>query len=180
MRFIGRVIVGLIIILMVLVGWLKFVVMSGDIESGSMEPTLPVGTKFYTDRLAYRDNKHPLHQDIIVFYAPDDKELYTKRVIGVPGDVVTIRDGRVYLNYSPDALDEPYLKELPDKGKEQEFLVPEGFYFVLGDNRNNSLDSRYWKHPFVAESDIVGRLWFTFYPDFKFMTPFPNPFEVIH
>ena len=93
------------------------------------------------------------------WYAPRD---YIKRVIGLPGDWVSIRDGVVYINDKP--LSEPYIKEPPMKDFEPT-LVSDDHLFVMGDNRNNSSDSRYWG--FVSIENIRGKAFFRYWPLYR-------------
>ena len=125
------------------------------IPSGSMEPTIMTGDRIFGNRLAYV-NEDPQRGDIVIFRYPDnEKELFIKRVIGLPGDVVWIRDGKVYLNGSDTPLDEPYVV-VDAEGDFGPYEVPEGYYFMMGDNRNNSKDSRYWVNPYVRKDKILG------------------------
>ena len=88
---------------------------------------------------------------------------YVKRVIGLPGETVEVKDGKVYINGSDTPLDEPYLPE-PMEGSYGPYEVPEGCYFMMGDNRNNSLDARFWDNKFVAKNKIVAKVLFCYYP----------------
>lgn len=143
----------------------SFIIVNARVPSASMENTIMTNDRLMANRLAYTFSD-PQLGDIIVFPAPDEPEkLYIKRVIGTPGDTVEIFDGMLYINDEP--IDEPYLKE-PMKIEEGPFngpfVVPEGSYFMLGDNRNNSLDSRYWDHTYVPEDTILGKAMFTYHP----------------
>lgn len=102
----------------------------------------------------------PAHGDIVVFRFPvqPDKD-FIKRVIGVPGDTVEIRAGRVYLNGM--GLDEPYIRAGASYDKPPQ-VVPPGNYFVLGDNRPNSSDSHVWG--FVPADNLIGRAWLAYWP----------------
>lgn len=119
------------------------------IPSGSMEPTittgsLVLGNKINTDEIQ--------RGDIIIFRYPDDEsQYYIKRVIGVPGDVISIQNGKVYLNNIE--LEEPYA--YGETNGDGLYRVPDGSYFVLGDNRENSHDSRYWNHTYVNTEEIA-------------------------
>ena len=86
-----------------------------------------------------------------------------KRVIGLPGETVEIVDGKVYINGSDTPLEEPYLPE-PMEGSYGPYTVPEGSYFMLGDNRNNSRDARYWENKFVKKEKIIAKVLFCYYP----------------
>ncbi len=128
------------------------------VENISMQPTLQEGELLVVYKWAYRFGE-PYRGDIIVFHhnrqPPED---YIKRVIGLPGDQVTVRGGQVYIN--GEALDEPYIASPP--AYDGEWLVPEGHLFVLGDNRNRSSDSHVWG--FVPMSDVVGRAVVVYWP----------------
>jgi len=128
------------------------------VQNISMQPTLREGELLVVYKWAYRFGEI-YRGDIIVFHhnrqPPED---YIKRVIGLPGDTVTIRDGQVYIN--SESIDEPYISAPPDY--EGEWIVPEGGLFVLGDNRNRSSDSHIWG--FVAMSDVVGRAVVIYWP----------------
>lgn len=141
----------------------SFVVVNMKIPSGSMEDGVQVGDRIFANRLAYLKDE-PERMDIIVFRYPDDRsKLYIKRIIGLPGETVNIVDGKVYINDSETPLDDSFIKE-PMKGSYGPFEVPEGHYFVLGDNRNNSHDSRKWENKYVPEEDILGKAGFRYWP----------------
>ncbi len=131
------------------------------VDGSSMEPNLHDGQRLLINKIAYNSNP-PQRGEIIVFPPPHianpDKD-YIKRVIGLPGETIEIRGGVIYVNGSP--LDEPYIEE-PASGSLAPRLVPDNEYFVLGDNRNNSTDSRQgWTVPL---SDIVGKAWISIWP----------------
>ena len=86
-------------------------------------------------------------------------------MIGVPGDTIEIKGGIVYRN--GQQLDEPYLNETPQAQDYGPYQVPDNSYFMLGDNRNNSLDSRYWEHTFVSRGEILGKAYYIYYPRFQ-------------
>lgn len=132
--------VGIILIaLVVAVAVNKLVIQSMMVMSGSMEPTLHIGEKILINRLAYK-NQAPVRGEIIEFLVPSGQD-FTKRVIGVAGDKVEVRQGLVYINDQP--IDEPYIAE-PANYSYGPVTVPEGDLFVLGDNRNQSDDSHSW------------------------------------
>ncbi|NLW71761.1 MAG: signal peptidase I [Chloroflexi bacterium] len=124
----------------------------------SMRPTLDQGYYLLVNRLAYRYGV-PKHGEIVIFHHNgDNTEDYIKRVIGVPGDKVVINHGEVSVNGK--ALYEPYRA---DQGNSMgEWVVPEGEYFVLGDNRNHSSDSRDWG--FVKDEWLVGKALLVYWP----------------
>lgn len=128
--------VGTVVIVALFV--FHFLLMNGKVLSGSMEPTLKTGQYFVANRLAYV-KKSPKRGDIISFQ--NDKDLFIKRVIGVAGDKISFHDGYVYLNGKK--LDESsYLDSDVETNCMDSFKVPDGTVFVLGDNRENSSDSR--------------------------------------
>lgn len=129
------------------------------IESISMQPTLEAGNYVIVNKLAYKLGK-PSRGDIIIFHYPPDpaREPYIKRVIGLPGDVVRISGGKVYVNGQP--LNEPYIAASPNY--EGEWNVPAGSLFVLGDNRNRSSDSHSWG--MVPLENVIGKALVVYWP----------------
>ncbi|RMF44413.1 MAG: signal peptidase I [Anaerolineae bacterium] len=128
------------------------------VESISMEPTLIPGEFVIVNKLAYRFGE--MHRgDVVVFYYPrDPSQRYIKRIIGLPGDEVTVSGGRVFIN--GEALNEPYLNAPPTyMGTWQ---VPQDGIFVLGDNRNRSADSHVWG--MVPLDYIIGKAIFVYWP----------------
>ncbi len=145
--------------------WLcnTFLLMNTEIPTGSMEDTIPTGSRIISSRVHYWFSD-PERGDVILFEPPDgDIYPYVKRVIGLPGETVTIIDGLVYINDSSEPLDEPYLKEIP-VGDFGPYVVPEGCYFVMGDNRNHSNDSRYWNNTFVPRDNVYAKALFSYWP----------------
>lgn len=143
----------------------NFVIINANVPTGSMENTIMPGDDLLGLRIAYLFSD-PKRGDIIIFKYPDDEsEKFIKRIIGLPGDTVEIMDGKIYINGSGLPLDEPYLKEewVRNTGP-YEFKVPENSYFMMGDNRNDSLDSRYWNNPYVAREKVIGKAEFIYYP----------------
>lgn len=134
----------------------SFIIVNAVIPSQSMEPTIMTGNRIFGNRLSYI-NKEPQRGEIVIFKFPDDEsQLFIKRVIGEPGDTVEIVDGKVYLNGSDKPLDEPYVVTTPI-GSYGPYIVPEDHYFVMGDNRNNSADSRFWVNTYVHKDKILGK-----------------------
>jgi signal peptidase I len=161
-----------------------FLVSPFQVEGNSMLNTLEHKEYIIINKLAYYLGD-PKRGDTVVFRPPNDhKKHYVKRVIGIPGDEVVIRGGKVYLrpagNETLTELPEPYLNEHnagrtyahpPNSGNTeiQRFTVPEEAYFLLGDNRQGSLDSRSFgaelaKSAFVPDRDIKGKVWFVALP----------------
>lgn len=143
----------------------NFVIINATVPTGSMENTIMPGDDLFGFRLAYAFSK-PERGDIIIFKYPDDEEeKYVKRIIGLPGEKVTITNAKVYINDSETPLQEDYLKEewVVATGP-FEFEVPEGCYFVMGDNRNDSWDARYWDNTYVTKEAIIGKAEWTYFP----------------
>lgn len=129
------------------------------VDGVSMEPSFQLGDYVVVNRLAYRAGELE-RGDIVVFPAPNDPELdYIKRVIALPGDSIAIYNGAVVVNGL--TLQEPYLLE-GQFGNYAEHIVPEGSVFVMGDNRNNSDDSRSWG--FLQIDSIIGKAIFRYWP----------------
>lgn len=138
-----------------------FVIVNSVVPSGSMEPTIMTDSRMIGLRVSYLLSG-PERGDVIIFRYPDDEtKIFVKRVIGLPGETVTITDGTVYIDGEP--LEEDYLTvtTLGDFGP---YEVPEECYFVLGDNRNNSLDSRYWDNTYVPEENILAKALLCYWP----------------
>lgn len=129
------------------------------IESISMQPTLYAGDYVIVNKVAYRLGE-PSRGDVIVFHYPPDpgREPYIKRVIGLPGDYVVIRDNQVLVN--GESLDEPYINAEPNY--DGEWRVPADSLFVLGDNRNNSSDSHSWG--MVPLENVIGKAEVVYWP----------------
>ena len=141
---------------------LNFVIINANIPSGSMENTIMTNDKLIALQTSYWFND-PKRGDIIIFKYPDDEtEWFIKRVIALPGETVLVKDGKVYINGSKKALSEPYIKEEPveDFGP---YTVPKNGYFVMGDNRNHSMDSRDPSVGVLTKEDLIGRAWVRIY-----------------
>ena len=111
-------------------------------------------------RLSYLFEE-PQRGDIVIFRFPDNEKIYyVKRVIGLPGETVEIHDGHVYLNGSEEPLEEGYIREPMIPEESAHYEVPEGCYFVLGDNRNYSADARVWQNTYVKKEKIVAKVLF--------------------
>ncbi len=132
----------------------EFIIFNVEVPTGSMENTIEIGDRVVTSRLSYLSS-NPRRGDIVVFPYPDDEELdYIKRIIGLPGERIEGKDGLVYIDGEP--LEESYVKEALDSDFGP-YDVPEDSYFMMGDNRNNSQDSRYWENKFLARDKIEGK-----------------------
>ncbi len=152
-----------VIVIAVVLAWAlnSFIIVNATVPSGSMQNTIQPGDRLFGLRLTYLFTE-PERGDIVVFHYPVDQALgqktnYIKRIIGLPGETVEIRDAKIYINGSEEPLDEPYLKEewiVRNDG--YTFEVPEGSYLMLGDNRNSSSDARYWKECALRDFSDAG------------------------
>ena len=132
----------------------KFVYANAEVPTGSMIPVVQPNDRLIVNRLAYLFEE-PKRGDIVMFAFPDDeKDNYLKRIIGLPGEKVEIKNGLVYINDSEKPLDEPYIND-PPNGNYGPYNVPEGCYFMLGDNRDESKDARFWNNTYVKKEKIV-------------------------
>ncbi len=182
------------------------------VPTGSMKNTIGEGDRIIASRLAYI-NSDPERYDIILFYFPDDEsQIFVKRVIGLPGETVTIVDGSAFItdkdgntyetdqsfitngdpigDYGPFYIPEKgetittdgvfcyaengmrvgysqFIDKYCDVSASGEYTVAENLYFCMGDNRNESLDSRFWDNTYVAENKILGEAKFKYYPKFE-------------
>ena len=129
----------------------KYVVANAQVPTGSMETTVMAGDRILVNRLSYVFGE-PKRGDIVTFIYPDDgKTLYLKRIMGLPGETISGKNGVIYINDEP--LEEDFTQEISEEDFGP-YTVPEGSYFMMGDNRNDSWDSRYWEHKFVKMEDI--------------------------
>lgn len=189
-----------------------FVFANAVVPTGSMKNTIGEGDRIIASRLAYI-NSDPQRYDIILFYFPDDEsQIFVKRVIGLPGETVTIVDGSAFITDKDGntyETDQSFITNgepigdygpfyIPEKGEtittddvfcyaengmrvgyaqfldkycnvsdSGEYTVAENLYFCMGDNRNESHDSRFWDNTYVAENKILGEAKFKYYPKFE-------------
>lgn len=138
-----------------------FVAQAARVEGVSMAPTLADHDRLVVNKLVYLLGA-PQRGDVVMLYYPENPELtFVKRVIGEPGDVIRIVDGRVFVN--DVALHDDFV--LPEFRSHDDFgpvMVPRGYYFVMGDHRNNSSDSRVWR--FVPKKYIIGKVQLRWWP----------------
>lgn len=171
-----------------------FIIANSDVGSGSMETTLMTGSRILGSRLSYQfaDPKRgdiaifvygwkcpQCHkrvegerQDTCPFCESEVKEkaetvYYVKRIIGIPGDTIDIVNDKIYLNGSDIPLEEPYIVEKMDQQEIFHFEIPKNSYFMLGDNRNNSTDARYWRNTYIAREKIIAKVFMEYYPQIK-------------
>ncbi|MGE4496866.1 MAG: signal peptidase I [Deferribacterales bacterium] len=139
-----------------------FLIQTYTIPSGSMLDTLLIGDYIIVNRLAYKFGD-PERGDVLVFEYPlEPAKSFIKRVIGVPGDKIAIQDKQVFINGLPYGEDYKQIKddayfpaELTNRDNIEEFTVPEGKYFMMGDNRDASYDGRFWG--FISEDMVKGK-----------------------
>ena len=168
----------------------KVVLVNALVPSSSMETLISPGDRLFGNRLTYKF-KDPERFDVVIFkYPVDEEENYIKRVIGLPGETVTIENAKVYINDSETPLEENYLPEewvIENDG--YVFEVPEDCYLMLGDNRNVSEDARYWaeeayeqgladsvedgeSYTYVSRDKILGKAMFTYWPRFQLLSDY--------
>ena len=142
----------------------KFVIINAHVPTSSMDPTISINDKLIGNRLAYLF-KNPERGDIIIFKFPDDEsQIFIKRVIGLPGETIQIVEGELFID--GELIEEDYIKDSMH-GNYGPYEVPDNSYFVLGDNRNVSEDSRFWKNTYVRKNKILAKAWFRYSPKFK-------------
>lgn len=146
-----------------------FLLQPHQVRGRSMEPSFENGEYILTDKLSYRVQE-PKRGDTIVFAAPPTRrEDFIKRVIGVPGEVISLREGWIWVNNK--RLEEIYISrdtrtlDGPFLGEGEMLTLLDREYFVMGDNRSHSSDSRTWG--VIKKQDIVGRAWFVYWPPTK-------------
>ena len=156
--------VALAIALVLAIFITQVIIVNARVPTESMEPTILAGDRVIGFRLSYLFSE-PQRGDIVIFRYPDDeKQYYVKRVVGLPGERVEVRNGHVYINGANEPL-EGLAGGTETFGSFGPYDVPEDHYFVMGDNRNSSWDSRFWKNTYVPKENIVGKGVFRLFPD---------------
>ena len=147
-----------------------FVVEPFVVPTGSMLNTIQEGDRVIASRLAYVKDD-PQRYDIVIFKYPDDeKQYYVKRIVGLPGETVEVVNGVVYVTKTDGKtvqLDDSFVTKETPTGNYGPYTVPADSYFMMGDNRNHSEDSRFWQNKFVKKNKIVGKVEFRYYPKFS-------------
>lgn len=156
-----------------------FLAQPHKVSGKSMFPNFDNGDYIITDKITYRVSQ-PKRGDVIVFKNPrDESQDFIKRILGLPGDTVEIKSGHIYLNGK--LLEEPFLDSsvITNPGfflqESETMVVPEGSYFVVGDNRQNSSDSREWG--FLPKNEIIGRVVLRYWPQ-DAIGIFPAKYEI--
>lgn len=138
------------------------------IPTGSMLNTIQEGDRIIASRLAYI-NDEPQRYDIIIFKYPDDEtQLFAKRIIALPGETIEVKNGIVYItdkNGNKSTARTDFITNCIPTGNFGPYTVPLGSYFVMGDNRNDSWDSRYWDNKTVKKRKIIGKVKFRYFPN---------------
>ncbi|MEZ3423510.1 MAG: signal peptidase I [Lachnospiraceae bacterium] len=138
------------------------VFMLSFIPTGSMESTIKTNSVVFSTM--YDVDEEDLERyDILTFIAPDDPDVtYIKRLIGLPGETIEVKDGKVYADGVE--LDDSFIKGSQNQVGDGIYEIPEGCYFFMGDNRNNSKDSRFWDNPYVPIDDIQAKAKYILFP----------------
>lgn len=180
--------VGVVVFAFLLAGFMnRFVIINAVVPSGSMEDTIQVKDRLVGGRFSYLMSE-PKRGDVVIFkYPVDESRNFIKRIIGLPGEHIEIIDAKIYIDGSDKPLKEDYIKEeWLVMNDDLSYDVPEDCYFMLGDNRNNSADSRYWAqeafslgmvtnmedaydYTYVHKDKILGKAYFVYFNHFKWI-----------
>lgn len=156
--FIGkftRAVIAYVLFLAIIFAGFKYIWILSLVPTGSMEPTINEGDIALGTRYDIEEEDIERY-DILIFFPPDEPDTtYIKRVIGLPGEVIEVRDGKVYAN--GEELDDSFVRFPMNRRGDGVYSVPEGCYFFLGDNRNHSNDSRFWTEKYVPLENIVAK-----------------------
>ena len=158
----------IVIVVILSLGIITFIGQRTKVSGHSMETTLSDGDNLIVDKLTYRFSD-PKRFDIIVFpYKYEENTYFIKRIIGLPGETIQVTDGKIYIN--GQVLNESYGREVLKSGgiAETPITLGEDEYFVMGDNRNDSMDSRDPSVGVLHKSELVGRAWVRIWPLSKF------------
>ncbi len=162
-QFCTPIVIALIIAILLKI----FVFANIIVPTGSMLNTIQEGDRLVASKLAYINND-PQRYDIVIFRYPDDEsQTFVKRIIGMPGETVQVIDGKVYVTDTSgktSELRDDFVTNCTPEGNFGPYTVPLDSYFVMGDNRNDSWDSRFWDHKCVAKDKIIGKVKFRYFP----------------
>ena len=161
-------------LVLIFYGIFNLVLETRGIDQTSMEPTIEPGERFFVNKISYRLHD-PERGDIIILHSPYDPAgtPNIKRIIGLPGETIAIKNGTVYINGC--VLEEPYLTQ-PTTGTLAATVIPANNYFVMGDHRSVSMDSRHWGT--LPREDIIGKAVWRYWPFSRF-GPAPNEKPVL-
>lgn len=171
-----------------------YIIANSEVPTPSMETTIMTDSRIVGSRLNYHFTA-PERGDIVIFvygwkcpkcqnHVEGETQLtcpicgagvkekvetihYVKRIIGLPNDTIDIINDKIYLNHSDTPLEEPYVSDKMSHNESYHFEVPKDNYFMMGDNRNNSLDARYWQNPYIPKNKIIAKVLFEYYPEIK-------------
>lgn len=162
MRKLGRGMVSYAVLLMVFQIIFTQGFMLSEVPTGSMAATIKPGDHIISTRFDIGEEDIERY-DVLIFTLPDNPEMtYLKRVVGLPGEKIEVKNGKVYADGME--LDNSFTKGPQNRRGDGTYVVPEGCYFFLGDNRNNSKDSRFWKEKYVPAANIQAKARFVFFP----------------
>ncbi len=171
LSIVGDIIETLVVAAAIFVIVYLFLLQPHQVKGASMQPNFHDGEYILTDKISYRFNK-PQRGDVIIFKSPTDPDVdFIKRIIGLPGEKVKISDGKVVVindqNKDGLTLEEPYQINGPTSGGKEapqntEVKIGSDQYFVLGDNRLESFDSRSWG--LLPKKNIIGKAWLRYWP----------------
>lgn len=153
-----------ILIAVAIIALIRISIQGYTVHYSCMLPNIEQGDWIMVSKASYLFSD-PERGDVIVFWPPEDiasDRPFIKRVIALPGDTVEVKDGKVFVNGTP--IEEEYIKE-PPRYTTSSKLIPDGEYFVLGDNRNNANDSHCWGT--ITHDDIIGKALFIYWPPEK-------------
>lgn len=151
-----------LIFLSLVVFLFKVVLMLNFVPSGSMEGTIKSGNFLISTRFDVQEEELERY-DILIFTPPDSPEkTYIKRLIGMPGETIEVKNGKVFADGVE--LDSSFQKGPQNRTGDGVYVVPEGCYFFLGDNRNNSNDSRFWNEKYIPLENIQAKARFIIFP----------------
>ena len=156
--------ISLVIALALVFVVFTFIAQPIKVPTGSMETTIMTDDLLIMEKLSKWWRGYQFGDILIFYHDPDNLggELYLKRLIGLPGDTIEVRDGKLIRN--GEVVDEPYLNGRATVGDYGPVTVPECHFFFMGDNRNLSHDSRRWVNPFVPTDQVKGRAFFRYFP----------------
>lgn len=157
---------GIVVILAIMVMIYLFVMSPQEINGASMEPNFHNGQYILTNKIEYK-LRDPNRGDVVIFKSPRNKDIdYIKRIIGVPGDRVGLKGGSYYVNgeklFEPYLAANTYISGVNYLREDSEIVVPKGRYFVSGDNRGHSSDSREFGP--IPKEDFIGKAFFRYWP----------------